>query len=193
MKVGLIQGTKNATKLLADIASICYGHDEAKNPEQLVKNLDKLGHYSVFEHAFYTFKIEGISRDCLAQLTRHRHASYTVRSQRYCDESEVEFVIPNNVEEDTKMVIGSLLGNMQSAYKKLLKVGVKREDARAILPGATSTDLYMTLNLRELLHIFDLRVSEKAQEEIRILVRYMVDLVCQHDDKLIFLFEKEEL
>ena len=128
MKVKLIQATENAGKMIADIASICYGKKEAKNPERLLRNLYKLGHGSVFEHAYYTFKIEGISRACLAQLTRHRHASYTVRSQRYSNESYQGVVIPtdiaNNFSIQKKYV--ELLAETQRFYQYLLDNGYKK-------------------------------------------------------------------
>ena len=128
MKVELMQGTQDAIKLLSTIGSICYGHEEAKNPEAMMRNLNKLEHHSVFEHAFYTFKIEGISRACLAQLTRHRHASYTVRSQRYCDESEAEFVFPDSKEIDSvaTTAFAASFSITMDYYKSLLNMGVKR-------------------------------------------------------------------
>jgi thymidylate synthase (FAD) len=191
MKVKLIQATENAGKMIADIASICYGKEEAKNPERLLKNLYKLGHHSVFEHAYYTFKIEGISRACLAQLTRHRHASYTVRSQRYSDESYQGVVIPtdiaNNFSMQKKYV--ELLAETQRFYQYLLDNGYKKEDARFVLPQAMETELYMSCNLRELIHIADLRLSKAAQWEIRELVRGMVRLVVEHSPELEFMFE----
>jgi len=191
MKVKLIQATENAGKMIADIASICYGKEEAKNPERLLRNLYKLGHGSVFEHAYYTFKIEGISRACLAQLTRHRHASYTVRSQRYSDESYQGVVIPtdiaNNFIMQKKYV--ELLAETQRFYQYLLDNGYKKEDARFVLPQAMETELYMSCNLRELIHIADLRLSKAAQWEIRELVREMVRLVVEHSPELEFMFE----
>jgi len=191
MKVKLIQATENAGKMIADIASICYGKEEAKNPERLLRNLYKLGHGSVFEHAYYTFKIEGISRACLAQLTRHRHASYTVRSQRYSDESYQGVVIPtdiaNNFSMQKKYV--ELLAETQRFYQYLLDNGYKKEDARFVLPQAMETELYMSCNLRELIHIADLRLSKAAQWEIRELVRGMVRLVVEHSPELEFMFE----
>ncbi len=101
MKVKLIQATPDAGKMIADIASICYGREESKNPERLLRNLFKLGHGSTFEHIYYTFKIEGISRACLGQLTRHRHASFTVESQRYVKYTDgINYVIPETISEN---------------------------------------------------------------------------------------------
>lgn len=192
MKVKLIQATENAGKMIADIASICYGKEEAKNPERLLRNLYKLGHGSVFEHAYYTFKIEGISRACLAQLTRHRHASYTVRSQRYCSESEQSFIVPESMDYNVALIqeYYTFMDTAKDFYDYLISWGVKREDARFVLPQATLTDLYMSCNLRELIHIADLRLSKAAQWEIRELVREMVRLVVEHSPELEFMFEE---
>lgn len=193
MKVELIQGTKNTVKLLADIASICYGHESARNPQKLIEDLAKLGHHSVFEHAYYTFKIEGISRACLAQLTRHRHASYTVRSQRYCDESETKLIIPKEIKKEEKLMKmwNKLNEHINEIYKMFTDNSIKREDARSILPQSTSTDLYMSLNLRELMHIHKLRSTSDAQEEIRELVDKMVKEITFFNRGLTLLFKEE--
>lgn len=195
MKVKLIQWTEEPIKLLADIASICYGKEEANNPQRLVENLNKLGHHSVFEHAHYTFHIKGISRACLAQLTRHRHASYTVRSQRYCEESDFETVVPESIWGDKTLRDNyfNLMEMIGNHYDGLRESGIKREDARAILPQSTSTDLYMSCNLRELIHIYNLRFDKAAQEEIRNLSKEMVEQVLSTEPQLAFIFEKEEL
>ena len=83
MNVTLIQATPNPVETIAQIASICYDSDP-KDPMKLVKHLYAGAHHSVFEHIYFTFKIEGISRACSHQLVRHRHCSFTQRSQRYC-------------------------------------------------------------------------------------------------------------
>lgn len=178
MKVELIQATPNPVKLITDVASICYGHEEAKYPDKLLKHLNEGGHHSVFEHVWFTFKIEGISRACLAQLTRHRHASFTVRSQRYCNEEDTDFAIPGFTEEYEQYdVFNDALDFAIDSYNKLIELGMKREDARFILPEATQTELYISLNLRELVHIYKLRTSKQAQWEIRNLTNYMVSLI----------------
>ena len=93
MKVTLIQATPNPIETISKIASICYDSDP-KNPLGLVKHLYKNGHHSVFEHIYFTFKIEGISRACSHQLVRHRHCSFTQRSQRYCSEDGFNYITP---------------------------------------------------------------------------------------------------
>lgn len=188
MKVTLIQETPNPVETIANIATICYGKDKAKNPKKLVENLLRLKHLSVFEHIYFTWKIEGISRTCLAQLTRHRHASYTVRSQRYCSESEQSFIVPESMDYNVALIqeYYTFMDTAKDFYDYLISWGVKREDARFVLPQAMETDLYMSCNLRELLHIYKLRSDKSAQWEIRELVEKIRESV---NPELDFMFE----
>lgn len=193
MRIELVQATDNPIELISTIASICYGKEEAIYPLKLVNSLFKSGHHSVFEHVYYTFKIEGISRVCLAQLTRHRHASFTVRSQRYCNESDMDYIIPNNI-LNNKLLNKAYEDTIAIAYQTydyLIDCGVKKEDARFILPEANTTELYISLNLRELIHINELRTSKSAQWEIRDLVSKMVEAVLIISPDLEFMFERE--
>ena len=178
MQVTLIQSTPNPIETIAKIASICYDSDP-KNTLGLVKHLYKNGHHSVFEHIYFTFKIEGISRACSHQLVRHRHCSFTQRSQRYCSEDGFETVIPKSVLTNDR-VYGEYqeeLWDIGRTYQFLQKVGVPNEDARYILPNACETSLYLSCNLRELIHIANERLCTRAQWEIRELVKQMVALV----------------
>ena len=188
MRVILIQETSNPVETIANIAGICYGKDKAKNPKKLVENLLKLEHLSVFEHIYFTWKIEGISRACLAQLTRHRHCSFTVRSQRYCNESEQFAIIPEeiNIGDAREHIYQQAIEISTDYYKQLLNLGVNREDARFVLPQAMETDLYMSCNLRELLHIYKLRSDKSAQWEIRKLTEELRKSV---NPELDFMFE----
>lgn len=188
MRVTLIQETPNPVETIANIATICYGKDKAKNPKKLVENLLRLKHLSVFEHIYFTWKIEGISRICLAQLTRHRHASYTVRSQRYCSESEQSFIVPESMDYNVALIqeYYTFMDTAKDFYDYLISWGVKREDARFVLPQALETELYMSCNLRELLHIYKLRSDKSAQWEIRELVEKIRESV---NPELDFMFE----
>ena len=177
MKVTLTQQTPNPIETIAKIASICYDSDP-KNPIGLVKHLYENGHHSVFEHIYFTFKIEGISRACSHQLVRHRHCSLTQRSQRYCSEGGFDYVTPTSITE--KAFTGSYdmsMYDVNEYYNVLQQEGVPNEDARYILPNACSTSLYLSCNLRELIHIANERLCSRAQWEIRDLVKKMVDLV----------------
>lgn len=173
MKVTLIQATENPIEVISQIASICYDSDP-KNPLGLVKHLYRNGHHSVFEHIYFTFKIEGISRACSHQLVRHRHCSFTQRSQRYCSEDGFDFVIPPTVDE---RCFTKDMEELNDWYKGYQHGNVPNEDARYLLPNACETSLYLSCNLRELIHIANERLCMRAQWEIRDLVKQMVSLV----------------
>ena len=177
MHVELIQATANPIETIAAIASICYDSNP-KNPMGLVKHLYKNGHHSVFEHIYFTFKIEGISRACSHQLIRHRHCSFTQRSQRYCSENGFYVVEPTSIAKiDERYSYFDLMDDIERNYEELQVLGVPNEDARYVLPNACTTELYLSCNLRELIHIANERLCTRAQWEIRELVKKMVSLV----------------
>ena len=178
MNVTLIQATPNPIGTISTIASICYDSNP-KDPMKLVKHLYKSGHHSVFEHIYFTFKIEGISRACSHQLVRHRHCSFTQRSQRYCSEDGFGVVEPKSIGHDVESAAeyNASVIDMRYAYAQMQSNGVPNEDARYILPNACETSLYLSCNLRELIHICNERLCSKAQWEIRDLVKKMVELV----------------
>lgn len=178
MQVTLIQATPDPIETIAKIASICYDSDP-KNPEALVKHLYLNGHHSVFEHIYFTFKLEGISRVCSHQLVRHRMCAFTQRSQRYCSEDDTNVVLPPSIslgyEEE---VYASAVQEVRKTYKDLHTVNkVPKEDARYLLPNGTETAMYLSCNLRELIHICNERLCLRAQWEIRMLVSLMVEQV----------------
>lgn len=178
MVVKLVQSTANPIETISKIASICYDSNPAK-PIKLVEHLYKNSHHSVFEHIYFTFKIEGISRACSHQLVRHRMCSFTQRSQRYCDEGAVKVVIPDSMADDIYKsdAYMDVMTDTFYKYNRIISNGVPKEDARYILPNACCTDLYLSCNLRELIHICNERLCSKAQWEIRELVKKMVELV----------------
>lgn len=177
MRVTLIQSTPNPIEAIAKIASICYDSNP-QNPLGLTKHLYKNGHHSVFEHIYFTFKIEGISRACSHQLVRHRHCSFTQRSQRYCSEEDLKVVEPKSIKDiDQKDGYISLMDYIGDHYRELQAHGIPNEDARYILPNACTTDLYLSCNLRELIHIANERLCSRAQWEIRELVKELISLV----------------
>jgi len=183
MKVELIQKTEDPVKTIADIASICYD-SHPDNPMGLVKHLYKNGHHSVFEHVFFTFKVSGISRACSHQLVRYRHCSFTQRSQRYCEEDGFQYVTPPTLDETTQAAFEVAMYESQDDYARLVVNDVPKEDARFVLPNACATELYISCNLRELIHMANERLCTRAQWEIRQVVAAMVDLV---DDELKFM------
>lgn len=174
MKVTLVQATPNPIQTIATIASICYDSNPS-NPMKLVEHCYKNGHLSVMEHIYFTFKIEGISRACSHQLVRHRHCSFTQRSQRYCSEDGFGYVTPPTIAEECFSDDMKTLNKWYNGYQT--GGSVPNEDARYLLPNACETSLYLSCNLRELIHMANERLCMRAQWEIRELVQQMVSLV----------------
>ena len=180
MKVELIQQTPNPIEMISTIASICYD-STPEDPMKLVKHLYRNGHHSVFEHIYFTFLIEDISRACSHQIVRHRMCSFTQRSQRYCSEDGFDMVVPKTLKgADYINEYFNLMADICEHYKGLQSVGIPNEDARYVLPNACCTSLYLSCNLRELIHICNERLCAKAQWEVREIVKKMVDLVDQN-------------
>ncbi len=172
MRITLLQYTPDAEKLIEYSARVCYLSHEKITPtshERFLPGLLKNGHLSVFEHASASFFIEGISRACSHQLVRHRLASFSQQSQRYVEESNFAYVTPPEIASspEATRVYEETMTTIRDAYHKLVSLGIKREDARFLLPNATETTLSMSANFREWLHIIDMRVSPHAQWEIR--------------------------
>lgn len=164
-------------------AAICY---DSNNYESALKHSAGAGHTSVLEHASFTFKVEGISRATLAQLTRHRLASFSVQSQRYVKLDNPELVIPETIKSsDLYEEAIQCMNNSMNMYKRLLEAGVPAEDARFVTPQAVPTKLFMTMNCRELLHFFSLRTCNRAQWEIREMADEMLKL-CREKAPEIF-------
>ena len=187
MKVRLINYTRDPEKIVAQSARLCYsalGIEELreklsnKSIIKLVKKIMKLGHYSVLEHATFTFAIEGISRVTSHQLVRHRLASFSQQSQRYVkiNKEGFPYIIPKSIEKDEKLakIFIDSVKELDGIYQLLLDNNIKVEDARYILPQAVTTKMIISANARELLHIFKLRCCNRAQWEIRELAMNML-------------------
>lgn len=152
---------------------------------------------SVLEHAVFTFSVKGISRACSHQLVRHRIASYSQQSQRHVDPTKDPewFVTPETVtiqkpigDSDsiwTEQAYRIFMSTAAEMYEKLRKVGVPEEDARFVLPNACKTNIVITMNCRELRHFFHLRLSKKAQWEIREMAMKMLEF-CKEIAPTIF-------
>ena len=157
----------NPMKVVEQCASVCYGSEPDFHDYRIAKGCAKTGHMSVFEHAYFTFRVAEISRACLAQLTRHRHFSFSVRSQRYCDESTIGCIIPPTVTEEQYDILMQSYSDSIDKYAFLTSSGMAKEDARMVLPNAAETELYMSMNARALIEASHLRLCNRAQEEIR--------------------------
>ena len=184
MKVELLAHTESPDDAVDKYASICYGgkFETSKNHNRL-RDCIASGHTSVLEHANFTFYIKDVSRILLAELTRHRIASYTVESSRYVKYNKLkpEELVPAirnvNVPDITKDWFYDYIEESVKLYDMLLKDGMSAEDARVILPLGTKTDIIMTINARSLLNLFELRCCNRAYWEIQAVADEMLKLV----------------
>ena len=147
-------------------ASVCYDSKPTENLK-IVKQCIASRHMSVLEHVSFTFHIQGISRACLAQLSRHRHISLSVRSQRYCREDDFQFVNPFPDGSFGAAEFEEYMEVARANYADMVDDGIKPEDARAVLPNACCTELYLTANARALIEMSHLRMCRRAQREIQ--------------------------
>ncbi len=189
MHVELLYHTPDPERAIATAARLCYAPVGAAElmetmPDERVKSvlstIMESGHFSTLEHASYTFAIDGVSRALTHQLVRHRLASFNQQSQRYVKFKDgVDVVVPDSVKAtpETKAVFDEAIEACVSAYKKLLDAGVPAEDARYLLPNAAESKIVVTMNVRELLHFFNLRCCNRAQWEIREMAHRMLELV----------------
>ena len=179
MEVKVISYTPDALKLVSNCARTCYNSrskDTDSNRETFIAGLVKAGHESPLENVTITFDVSGVSRALLAQITRHRvGASFCVQSQRYVTYNidkwvpGVDYVVPpyilsNHIANKT---YEAFMDSCREAYKHLILLGTKAEDARMVLPQAFCTAFTLTLNVRSLRHILQLRMNHRAQWEIR--------------------------
>ncbi len=214
MKVTLINYSSYPEQIVACAAKLCYSNSSIEDvskkmnddsASKFVDMLSEIGHESPIEHAFFTFGIEGVSRSLLAQITRHRMASFSVQSQRYVNEDNFQFVVPPEIEkniESKKLFLEAMKKDLEyynkitsilkeKHKKELIQSGVedsladkqaeKRsiEDARFVLPNACATKMIMTLNARSLMNFFRLRCCNRAQWEINELACKMLSLVSE--------------
>ena len=203
LRVELLRHTDRPEELVALAAKLCYaGQDadalleriERNDQRAFVSKVMAMGHESVLEHASFTFLIAGISRACLAQLTRHRIASFSVQSQRYVSYADgFGYVVPPSIRalgEAAVAEFAAQMEQMQAYYQGWQqRLGASGEaanqDARFALPNACETRLLLTMNARELRHFFSLRMCARAQWEIRALAEAMFGL-CYREAPALF-------
>ena len=176
MSQPVLPGERNPIAISEQAASVCYDSKPTKS-YRIVKSCMASGHMSVMEHISFTFHVRGISRACLAQLSRHRHISLSVRSQRYCREDDFDYVNPCPTGTEESFAVYEAVADANRNYKDLIDAGLKPEDARAVLPNACCTELYLTANARALIEMSHLRLCSRAQREIRELFSLMRDLL----------------
>lgn len=197
LKATLLQNTPLPERAVASAGRLCYapvsaaelkeamGDDDVR---RLVRGLVRSGHHSALEHATFTFAIDGVSRACTHQLVRHRVASYSQQSQRYVRfASEGDFILPPSIaaSPEAREVFLEAMANARAAYERLVEIGQAEgrgnesvfEDARFVLPNAAETKIVVTMNARELRHLFAVRCCRRAQWEINRLAWTMRHLV----------------
>ncbi len=216
LNVKLIAYTPDPEKTIAAAAKICYSASDAETilegltpekTESFLEMLTEIGHASPIEHASFTFAIDGVSRSVLAQITRHRIASYSVQSQRYVKlkEGVFTFITPPEIAKDpeTNAAYQKAMADCHQNYLELAdrlqarhtaeltaqgvpeKEARRRaekmaiEDARYVLPNACETKMVVTMNARSLYNFFALRCCNRAQWEIRELAWAMLKLCRQ--------------
>ncbi len=186
MQVKLIACTPEPELVCAKAMRACRTRQAAAELElsredvaRLIRNAKKLGHLSVLEHACFTFSISGISRACSHQLVRHRMASYSQQSHRAVAMTQSDVVVPPSIQQndEARKIFRESVGASFKAFSELKKLGIRLEDARYVLPNALMTNITVTMNARELLHFFKLRLAPSAQWEIRNLARRMLQEV----------------
>jgi thymidylate synthase (FAD) len=195
-RVTLLTHTPNPEEAVYTAARLCYSSKdmgslmrdaEGISCKSLIERVRAMGHLSVFEHASFTFGLEGVSRAMTHQLVRHRIASYSQRSQRYVDEEGFRFVVPPKIAQlpEAQELFSDVVERCRDAYARLLGLGVAKEDARYLLPNACCSSIVVTMNARELLHFFTLRCCRRAQWEIREVAKDMLRL-CKKVAPLLF-------
>lgn len=225
MDVYLLEATENPERVICtaarnDYSSTFVGEqsfEETMSPTDgetieekkrtLIGNLLRHGHFGPFEHPHATFAVKGISRSCMAQITRHRHVSFDIQSQRYVSFDDVD---PEDVKEGEMVVVppsatdADWIGRNQQGgspdeetirereeifresvarsveqYQKLLDLGMPPEDARFILPIGSKVNMVMSLNTRMLMHVADMRAAADSQWEIREMTEQVLDLAAE--------------
>ncbi|MCK4330515.1 FAD-dependent thymidylate synthase [candidate division WOR-3 bacterium] len=197
MKVELLSITPDAEKLIerAGRTSHLSFEKQGKDTEKkFIKMIIKLGHESVLEHAYATFRISGVSRALTHQLVRHRLCSYTQQSQRYVSESNFNYIEPESIKNDKEAhhIFRCFLDKARETYCKLRELGIENEDARFALPNAVCGEIVVTANLREWRHIVELRGSPGAQWEIREIAVQILRILKEYVSTVFFDFEIDE-
>jgi len=198
-QVRLISKPENMLKTVYTACRTCYSADSplniydcdsAQDKEKMLKLISRVissGHYSTIEHIQVSFAISNISRACSHQLVRHRHMSFSQKSQRYVKEKgQFDYLTPDTISNNPELneKFDKFMSKISEFYLELTEAGIPAEDARAVLPNAASTSMVASLNLRELIHLANLRLCTRAQKEIRILVKRMCDELVKEEEWL---------
>jgi thymidylate synthase (FAD) len=196
-KVELLSITPNAEKLIEAAGRTSYLSfpKQRENSEKtFIRMLIKNQHLSVLEHAYATFRISNVSRAFTHQLVRHRLCSFIQQSQRYVEESNFNYIEPDSIKENPEAhsIFIDLVDRAKEAYIKLHKLGVRKEDARYVLPNATGSQIVMSANFREWRYIIGLRGEPQSQWEIRKVAIEILKILKNHAPTVFGYFEIDE-
>ena len=193
-EVKLISKPNNLLKTIYTACRTCYSadtpiniYDTADDEEKMLKLISRVissGHYSSIEHIQISFAISNVSRACTHQLVRHRHMSFSQKSQRYVKEKgQFDYIIPPTIEKnpELKEKFEQFMSDISNKYQEFVEAGIPAEDARFVLPNATASSMVASLNLREMIHLANLRLCSRAQYEIRTLVKMMCDELSKQE------------
>lgn len=181
---------KAVLKRIEQCGRVCYkseGKTTKDSAESFVRMLIARGHESVLEHCVLTVKIT-CDRGVSHELVRHRLASYSQESSRYCnygkDEfgGEITFIKPSTItpECSTYPVWRSAMLAAENTYFALLNIGCTPQEARSVLPNSTKTEVMMTTNIREWREILRQRTSDAAHPDMRKIMRPLLSFFIEN-------------
>lgn len=179
MEVQLVLATPEVQ--IGEMAKICYATKPVSEggkdiTAQLVHGH---GHLAALRFAYATVSVEGISVACQNQMVRSKHLDFMVQSKRYVnpEKGDFKFIYPDSLDASTLKIFQCQWETALNSYKALIAQGVKKEDARAVLPANTSTAMNITGNLQAWNDMFKLRLNNRAQAEIRTLATRIYQLL----------------
>lgn len=198
-RVILLAITPDSEKLIEEAGRTCYlsldriTDDSEKN---FIRKSIKRGHHSILEHASASFRILGASRAFTHQLVRHRIASFSQQSQRYVSEDEFNYIIPGDIEksDEAAALYRDFMEESRRVYSLLREKGIKKEDARFVLPNALESQIVFSANFRELRNVLGLRLEKFAQWEIRCVAMQMLKILQKEAPSVFgdFIINEEE-
>jgi thymidylate synthase (FAD) len=183
LEVELVAITPDPEKVIEQAGRTCYlsfDRMEEDSEAGFIRRLIKVGHESPLEHAYATFRIRNCSRAMTHQLVRHRLMAVSQQSQRYVNEDQFAYVLPQTIPPEYVEDFHQDMKTIQQMYRKWRDRGLKKEDARFVLPNACVSEIVVSADFREWRHIFKLRLSAKAQWEIRKACAKMLTILKQH-------------
>jgi thymidylate synthase (FAD) len=171
MKVSLLDHTVNPVQKIGRFAGVCYdAKTDTESNIKRAKHCKDKGHLATLRFAYATFNVSGISRVCSHQLVRIAHAGILQESQRYVEQSNIEFICPDSVSNLPPHLFNdwlALLSKAQQVYYDCISNGMKKEDARYILPQSCTTQINLCLNFQAWQDVLKNRTKKTSQWEIR--------------------------